>query len=101
MVRPLIAFSALLCLHCATPAPAPPPVETPPPGAPAPTSPPPPATQASCNADSDCPGGQVCERCGPQGECAPGCHQNSQCPAGHACRQVQCIRCPCPGQCDS
>lgn len=57
------------------------------------------AANAACAKDSDCPAGHVCESCGPQRECAPGCHTDDQCPKGERCTRVQCIRCPCPGQC--
>ncbi len=53
-----------------------------------------------CNKDNDCPGGQVCEKCGPEGACVPGCHTSDQCQEGEYCNQVQCIRCPCPGICE-
>lgn len=55
-----------------------------------------------CQQDKDCPQGQVCEGCGgnePK-SCIPGCHEHAQCGPGQRCQQVQCIRCPCPGQCE-
>jgi Cys-rich repeat protein len=54
-----------------------------------------------CQEDKDCPSGQVCESCGEEKSCVQGCHINEQCGAGQRCNQVQCIRCPCPGQCEA
>ena len=53
-----------------------------------------------CQEDRDCSAGKVCESC--QGEkcCVLGCHSNDQCSAGQKCKQVQCIRAPCPAQCE-
>jgi hypothetical protein len=88
MLRSMLALATLaLLLSC-------------PASTPAPVTQPPRPTIGGCNQDSDCPGGQVCEGCGESNkECVPGCHESSQCPSGHKCQQVQCIRCPCPGQC--
>jgi len=61
------------------------------------------AGPGACSADSDCSGGEVCESCpgvnGGRSACTPGCHHDSQCPAGQQCRVVECVSCPCPGQC--
>ncbi|HYV45734.1 MAG TPA: hypothetical protein VFA20_12785 [Myxococcaceae bacterium] len=97
MLRSLLTLATLLALGCAAPAPAPPPAPPPETTTPAP---PPRATLGQCTTDTDCPGGKVCEGCGGPKECVPGCHQASQCPGGGKCHQVQCIRCPCPGQCE-
>ncbi len=46
--------------------------------------------------------GKVCETCGnAPSECVGGCHRDDQCAKGERCNQVQCIRCPCPGQCEA
>ena len=58
------------------------------------------AKPSGCQEDKDCEGGKVCETCGPEGKCCVlGCHQDEQCAAGQKCHRVQCIRAPCPGQC--
>jgi hypothetical protein len=58
------------------------------------------AEEAGCLTDAECGRGRVCGRCGEgPGECIAGCSTSADCPAGWTCRQVQCIRCPCPGEC--
>lgn len=54
-----------------------------------------------CKDDKDCAKGEVCERCGNDATCTPGCHTDAQCGDNQKCQQVQCIRCPCPGQCET
>lgn len=63
-------------------------------------SPAPRAEAAGCQTDAECGPGRVCGRCGQgPGECIPGCSTSADCPPGSRCVQVQCIRCPCPGEC--
>jgi|GEM_PF-4651218 len=58
------------------------------------------AEAAGCQTDAECGRGRVCGRCGQgPGECIPGCSTSADCPSGTTCVQVQCIRCPCPGEC--
>jgi hypothetical protein len=58
------------------------------------------AEAAGCQTDAECGRGRVCGRCGQgPGECIPGCSTSADCPPGNTCIQVQCIRCPCPGEC--
>ena len=58
------------------------------------------AEAAGCQTNAECGRGQVCGRCGEApGKCIPGCSTSADCPAGSTCVQVQCIRCPCPGEC--
>jgi len=61
------------------------------------------AAPGSCQTDADCSKGQVCEGCRQDRpkECVMGCHRDDQCGPGERCHQVQCIRCPCPGQCQA
>jgi hypothetical protein len=58
------------------------------------------AESAGCQTNAECGPGRVCGRCddGP-GECIPGCSTSADCPPGNRCIRVQCIRCPCPGEC--
>ncbi len=58
------------------------------------------AEAAGCQTDAECGRGWVCGRCGQgPGQCIPGCSSSADCPPGATCVQVQCIRCPCPGEC--
>ncbi len=60
------------------------------------------ADPPTCRSDRDCPAGQVCELGGPGCDtpvCVTGCHESEQCGEGRVCQQVQCVTCPCPGQC--
>jgi Cys-rich repeat protein len=59
--------------------------------------------EESCETDTDCAFGEVCELstgCQEPRQCTPGCRDDSQCPAGLECQQVVCITCPCPGLCE-
>ena len=58
--------------------------------------------EADCRGDGDCQRGEVCELGGPECDtptCVAGCHDNEQCGQDRFCQDVQCVTCPCPGQC--
>lgn len=57
-----------------------------------------------CDDDDDCAPGTVCEPSGPRCslddmECVAGCHDDADCGAGQICDNVECVTCPCPGNC--
>ncbi len=63
-----------------------------------------PDVDADCSDDDDCGAGSVCEPsgplCGPDNTCVPGCHGDDQCADNEFCQQLNCLTCPCPGQCE-